>query len=84
MTPETQPFLLEVPVLEDATVDALHTFLLDLLMQFENHYGHQLRRHWLELNAETRDPLEPWKHITPSSLEPGKELNDDLNNEIPF
>jgi hypothetical protein len=27
-TPETQPFVLEVPILEDETVDALHAFLL--------------------------------------------------------
>lgn len=45
MQTETEPFVLEVPILEDATVDALHTFLPDVLTELENHYFAQLHRH---------------------------------------
>jgi len=84
MHAETDLMVLEVPILEDDTVAALHDFLLDLLCQFENHYGHQLRRQWQKLDALTRDPLEPWKRATPSPIDPEDPLDDELNDDIPF
>ena len=86
METETDLMILEVPVLDDETVDALQTFLWDLLRQFENHYFHQLRRYHRKLDAETRDPLEPWKRLTPSPPDPDPEdaLDDELNDDITF
>ena len=83
MHTQTDLMVLEVPILEDETVHALHTFLLDLVTQFENHYDHQLRRQWQKLDALTRDPLEPWKRVTPSPVDPDAALDDDLNDDIP-
>ena len=84
MTPETVPFILEVPVLDDDTVAALDAFLWDLLTQFESQYLHQLQRHHRKLDALTRDPLEPWKRITPAPLDPEDPLDDELNDDIQF
>lgn len=57
-TSGTQPFVLEVPILEDAAVDALHTFLLDLWTQFENQYFAQLHRRQQVLDQSRRDMFE--------------------------
>lgn len=84
MPTETDLMVLEVPILEDGTVAALHDFLLDLVNQFENHYGHQLRREWQKIDALTRDPLEPWKRITPTATDPNVALDDDLDDDVPF
>src|SRR5690606_27841124 len=82
MNTETDLLLLEVPILEDETVAVLHDVLFDLLTQFESHYGHQLRRHWQQTDARRRDPLEPWKTVTPDPA--ASELDQDFNDEIPF
>jgi hypothetical protein len=81
-TPETLPFILEVPPLEDAAVDALHTFLLDLLTQFENHYFSQLHRYQQDQEIFHRDMLEQQHAIARSAREPSGDL--DFNGEIPF
>jgi len=73
---------LPLPILEDETVDALDAFLLHLVTQFENHYSHQLRRQRQKLDALTRDPLEPWKRITPDAADP--QVDEDFNDDIPF
>lgn len=39
-------------------VDALHTFLLDLLTQFENHYFAQLHRYRQYVESVCREALE--------------------------
>ncbi len=84
-TPETQPFVLEVPILEDAAVDALHTFLLDLLTQFENHYFAQLHRYQQDLNELRHDVLEQ-RHVStrPDPPHSGADHDRDFNREIPF
>ena len=69
-TSETQPFVLEVPILEDAAVDALHTFLLDLLTHFENHYFAQPHRHQQDLSQRRRDMLDQQQAFTRSTLKP--------------
>ena len=89
MNPETEtiPFVVELPVLDDEAVDALQEFLWNLVMQFESQYYHQLRRHQQKLDALHRDPLEPWKRITPAPANPDLTLEDvdpDFNDDIPF
>lgn len=84
MYTETDQLILDVPVLEDEAAAVLLDILWDLLTQVENHYGHQLRRHWEKLDALTRDPREPWKRITPSPVDPAEPLDDELNDDIPF
>ena len=81
-TPEPLPFVLKVPPLEDAAVDALHTFLLDLLTQFENHYFSQLHRYQQDQDIFCRDMLEQQHAITRSTLDASGDL--DFNDEIPF
>jgi len=82
-TSETQSFVLEVPILEDAAVDALHTFLLDLLTQFENHYFAQLHRHQQDLDQERRDMLEQHA-IKRSTLNLDVRGDLDFDDQIPF
>ena len=83
-TSETEPFVLEVPILEDAAVDALHTFLLDLLTQFENHYFGQLRRHKQDLEQWRRDMTKQQRVRIKSTLNPDDSGDLDFNDEIPF
>jgi hypothetical protein len=83
-TSETEPFVLEVPVLEDAVVDALHTFLLDLLTQFENHYFGQLQRHQQDLDEWRREMIEQQRVRNSSALNPDVSGDLDFNDEIPF
>jgi hypothetical protein len=83
-TRETQPFVLEEPILEDAAVDALHTFLLDLLTQFENHFA-QLHRYQQDLYKLRRDVLEQRHASTRPDLPHSDADRDrDFNNEDPF
>jgi hypothetical protein len=82
-TPETLPFVLEVPILEDAAVDALHTFLLDLLTQFENHYYGQLQRHQQNLDEWRREMIEQHRVRTSPTLNPDGSGDLDFNDEIP-
>jgi hypothetical protein len=82
MSTETDLLILEVPVLEDEAVAALQDFLWDLLTQFESHYFMQLQRHHRKLDAIDRDPLEPWKRLTPDAADP--EVDEDFNDELPF
>jgi hypothetical protein len=83
-TSETQPFVLEVPILEDAAVDALHTFLLDLLTQFENHYYGQLHRHQQNLDEWRREMIEHQRVRLRSTLNPDANGDLDFNDEIPL
>ena len=82
-TSETEPFVLEVPALDDAAVDALHTFLLDLLTQFENHYFDQLHRHQQDMAEWHRDMLGEEHALTRSALNPDASGDLDFNDEIP-
>lgn len=84
MNTETDLVMIEVPVLEDDAVAAVQDFLCDLLRQFENHYFHQLQRYHRKLDARDRDPLEPWKRVTPSPVDADDPLDDELNDDIPF
>ena len=83
-TSETQPFVLEVPILEDAAVDALHTFLLDLLTQFENHYYGQLHRHQQNLDEWRREMIEQQRVRLRPTLNPDANGDLDFNDEIPL
>jgi hypothetical protein len=80
----TDLMVLEVPVLEDQTVDALHNFLIDLITQFENHYVHQLRRHWQALESLRRDPQKPGQPATFDPSGTDAPLDEGLNDDIPF
>lgn len=82
MSDPTVPFILNVPVLDDEAVDAVNTFLRDLLVQFENQYFSQLQRHHRKLDALRRDPLEPWKNRAPDLPDP--QGDEDFNDENPF
>jgi hypothetical protein len=83
-TPETLPFVLEVPLLEDAAVDALHTFLLDLLTQFENHYFDQLHRHQQDMDQWHREMLDQQQPLTRPTLNPDDGGVLDFDDQIPF
>jgi hypothetical protein len=80
---ETQSFVLEVPILEDAAVDALHTFLLDLLTQFENQYFGQLHRHQQNLDEWRREMIEQHRVRTSPTLNPDASGDLNFNDEIP-
>ena len=84
-TPETLPFVIDVPILEDETVDALHTFLLDLFTQFENHYFGQLHRYQQNLDKLRRDALE--QRLASTKPDPSKsdaQHDLDFDDEIDF
>jgi hypothetical protein len=83
-TRETPPFVLEVPALEDAAVDALHTFLLDLLTQFENHYFDQLHRHQQDLDEWRREMIEQQRVRISSALNRDASSDLDFDDQIPF
>src|SRR6266700_3154457 len=83
-TSATQPFVLEVPILEDAAVDALHTFLLDLLTQFENHYFAQLHRHQQDLAQWHREMLDQQQALARPTLNPDARGDLDFDDQIPF
>jgi hypothetical protein len=83
-TSETQPFVLEVPLLEDAAVDALHTFLLDLLTQFENHYFGQLHRHQQAMAEWHREMLYQQQALTRPTPNPDVRGDLDFDDQIPF
>jgi hypothetical protein len=83
-TPETQPFVLEVPILADAAVDALHTFLLDLLTQFENHYFDQLHCHQQDMGQRRREMLDQQQALTRPTLNPDARGDLDFDDEISF
>jgi hypothetical protein len=84
-TPDTEPFVLEVPVLEDEAVDTLHTFLLYLLTQFENHYFAQLHRYQQDMDKLRRGVLEE-RHASTRPDRPPSDTHHDLdfNDETPF
>lgn len=84
MSEETVPFIIDMPVLDDETVAAVNTFLWDLVTQFESQYLGQLQRYHRKIDALDRDPLQPWKRITPAAPEPDTGLDDELNDDIPF
>ena len=82
--PVTLPFVLQVPLLEDAAVDALHTFLLDLLTQFENHYFGQLHRHQQDMDQRHREMLDQQQALTRPTLNPDDGRGLDFDDQIPF
>jgi hypothetical protein len=79
---ETEPFLLKVPVLEDEAVDALHTFLLDLLTQFENHYFGQLHRYRQYVESVCREAPKEKLSEAPDPADPADKLDDELNEGL--
>jgi hypothetical protein len=85
MPTETESFVLEVPLLENAAVDALHTFLLDLLTQFENHYFAQLHRHQHHQASLRRAAIEDRQAREGADpIESADEWDDEFNDDIPF
>lgn len=83
-TNESIPVVIELPVLDDKGVEALQEFLWNLVIQFESQYYHQLQRYQRKRDALTGDPLQPWKRMTLTPVEPQDGIDEDLDDEIPF